>query len=294
MDSVKRILVATDGSHDASEAIGWLGDFPLPADAAIDVVSAVRLPFAMDQVVALGWREFLTESERVVAEARRRLEKRWHAVTGRVLEGDPREVVVEAANKDASDLVVVGARGLGAVASLFLGSVSLGVTRHAPCPVLVCRGTARPVRRVTIAIDGSADARAAAEYFATLPLPSDLRIRIVGVVEPLRYPTSAPGFIGATLRTAMQDYENETRERLEATLAPLATTFRSRVRSVVTTTPTGAPAAMILREAELDESDLIVVGARGLGALERVALGSVSEAVLRHATCPVLVVRPRG
>jgi nucleotide-binding universal stress UspA family protein len=294
MDSVKRILVATDGSHDANEAIGWLADFPLPADAAIDVVNAVRLPFAMDQVVALGWQEFLTESERVVAEGRRRLEKRWGAVTGRVLEGDAREVVVGAAKKAASDLIVVGARGLGAVASFLLGSVSLGITRHAPCPVLVCRGTARPVRRVTIAVDGSADARAAVEYFAALPLPSDLRVRIVGVVEPLRYPTSAPGFIGATLRGAMQDYENEARARLESTLAPLATMFRSRVRSVVITTPTGAPAAMILREAELDDSDLIVVGARGLGALERVALGSVSEAVLRHARCPVLVVRPRG
>jgi nucleotide-binding universal stress UspA family protein len=66
------------------------------------------------------------------------------------------------------------------------------------------------------------------------------------------------------------------------------------VRSVVTATPAGAPAATIVRTAETDGSDLIVVGARGLGMLERVALGSVSESVLRHATCPVLVVRPRA
>jgi nucleotide-binding universal stress UspA family protein len=65
------------------------------------------------------------------------------------------------------------------------------------------------------------------------------------------------------------------------------------VRSVVTTTPTGQPAATILREAEMSDADLIVVGARGLGLLERVALGSVSESVLRHAGCPVVVVRPR-
>ncbi len=135
---------------------------------------------------------------------------------------------------------------------------------------------------------------AALEFFADLPLPSDLRVRLVGVVEPLRYPTSAPGFIGDTLRSVVQDFENESRQRLEATLAPLAATLRSRVRSIVTTTPTGAPAGTILREAELDHSDLIVVGARGLGTLERLALGSVSESVLRHATCPVLVVRPRG
>jgi len=294
MDSVKRILVATDGSHDAGQAIDWLADFPLPADAAIEVVNAVRLPFPLDAIVALGWEEFVAGSQRVVAEARGRLEKRWPAVSGRLLDGDPREAIVDAATKGRSDLIVLGARGLGAVASFLLGSVSLGITRHAPCPVLVCRGAPRPVRTVTIAVDGSADARAALEFFADLPLPSDLRVRLVGVVEPLRYPTSAPGFIGDTLRAAMQDFENESRQRLEAALAPLAETLRSRVRSIVTTTPTGAPAATILREAELDESDLIVVGARGLGALERIALGNVSESVLRHATCPVLVVRPHG
>jgi nucleotide-binding universal stress UspA family protein len=58
-------------------------------------------------------------------------------------------------------------------------------------------------------------------------------------------------------------------------------------------TPKGAPAATILKEAEAHDGNLIVVGARGLGALKRTALGSVSESVLRHARCPVLVVRPR-
>ena len=116
--------------------------------------------------MALGWRDFLAESERVVGEPQRRLEKRWPAVAGRVLEGDPREVIVEAATQAGSDLIVLGARGLGAVASFLFGSVSLGVTRHAPCPVLVCRGAPRPVRAVTVAVDGSADASAAVEYFA--------------------------------------------------------------------------------------------------------------------------------
>jgi nucleotide-binding universal stress UspA family protein len=294
MDGVRRILVATDGSHAAAQAIDWLADFPLPADAAVDVVNAVELPYPMKEVVTLGWREFLAESQRAVAEARERLAKRWPVVTGQVLEGDAREVVVEAARKGPSDLIVLGARGLSAVASFLLGSVSLGVSRHAPCPVLVCRGAARPVRRVTIAVDGSDDARAAVKYFAALPLPPELRVKFVGVVEPLRYPTSVPGVLGITLRDVARDFEDATRKHLEAALAAPAAMLRARVRSVVTTTPIGAPAATILREAELDHSDLIVVGARGLGALGRVAFGSVSERVLRHALCPVLVVRPRG
>jgi len=292
--TIKRILVATDGSPDAERAIDWLEEFPLPADAAVDVVSAVQAPFAADAAVALGWSEFVAENERVVAEARRRLEKRWSAVTGRVLDGDPRRAIVEAARRAGSDLIVLGARGLGAVASFLLGSVSLGVARHAPCPVLVFREPARPVRTVTIAIDSSADARVAFEFFADLPLPPDLRVRLVGVVVPLGYPTSVPGFMGSTLRSVAQDFENEARRSLEAELRPLAARLRPRVRSVVIAIPAGAPATTIVRTAEAEGSDLIVLGARGLGTFERLALGSVSESVLRHATCPVLVVRPRG
>src|SRR5262249_2234225 len=174
----------------------------------------VEARFATNAAVALGCREFVGENERVVAEARGRLAKRWPAVSANVLDGDPRKAIVDAAAKFGSDLIVLGARGLGAVASFLLGSVSLGVSRHAPCPALVCRGTPRPVRNGTIAIDGSADARAAFDFLAALPLPSSLRVRLIGVVEPLRYPSSAPGFIDATLRSVIQDVENEGREHL--------------------------------------------------------------------------------
>jgi nucleotide-binding universal stress UspA family protein len=288
-----KILVATDGSPDAIQAVEWLEHLPLPEDAAVEVVSAMPYPTPSEAAVAAAWREVRTETERVVDDAVQRIAKRRSAVTGRVLAGaEPRAAILDAAAQGPADLVVLGARGLGAVASFLLGSVSLGVTRHAPCPVLVCKGAPRPMRTVTLALDGSADARAAVEFFCRLPLPPELVVRVIGVVEPLRYPTSAPGIIGPTLRAAMQDLENERRQALEAALTPVVAALRPRLRKLITTLPTGAPAATILREAEAHGSDLVVVGARGLGALERIALGSVSEAVLRHASCPVLVVRP--
>jgi nucleotide-binding universal stress UspA family protein len=292
--SVKRVLVATDGSDEAAGAIDWLATFPLPSDVAVEVVSVAQLPFTAEAVAALGRRELRAQSEQVVDDARRRLAKRWPDVVARVLDGDPRRAIVDAATESGADLIVLGARGLGAVASFLLGSVSLGVTRYAPCPVLVCRGAARPVRGVTVALDGSSDAQAALDVFSALPLPPELRVRLVGVVAPVRRPSSAPAFLAPSLTMAAQQLENEARERLEAALAPAATALRSRVRNVVTATPTGAPAATILREAETDGSDLIVVGARGIGMVERVTLGSVSETILRQAACSVLVVRPRA
>ncbi len=289
-----RILVATDGSNDAVGAVEWLAAFPLPADTAIEVVTAARLPFAAEAIVAMGWREFLAESQRVVDDTVGRLSKRWAHVTGRVLDGDAREAIVEAATQGKADLLVLGARGLGAVASFLLGSVSVGVTRDAPCPILVCRGPARPVRAVTVAHDGSADARLALDFCSRLPLAPDVAVRLVGVVEPLPYPATAPEIVASRLRALRQDLEDEARSKLEATLAEAAALLRPRVGTLRTVTPRGAPAATILKEAEAHDSDLIVVGARGLGALKRITLGSVSETVLRHATCPVLVVRRRG
>jgi len=58
--------------------------------------------------------------------------------------------------------------------------------------------------------------------------------------------------------------------------------------------PKGVAAAMILEAVRVHDGDLIVVGARGQGALKRMALGSVSESVLHQAKCPVLVVRQQA
>jgi nucleotide-binding universal stress UspA family protein len=282
-----RILLATDGSPDATQAVDWLTQFPLPSDAAIDVVSSIPWP----ESVTKAGRELWKHAESIVEDARRRLAKRWSCVSGRVADGDPRSVIVETAAASGSTLVVLGARSLGVVASALLGSVSLGVARHAPCPVLVCKGAVRPLRSVTIGLDGSDAARAALDYFAALPLPTDLAVRLVGVVEPLRYPSV--DIVSPQLVELMKEYEDERRSQLESVLGGGCAELRGRVRKVTTTTLVGQAAPSILSEAATQPSDLVVVGARGLGPVKRLLLGSVSEAVLRHASCSVLIVRPR-
>ena len=289
-----QLLVATDGSRDASEAVEWLSHFPLPAEAAVEVVSVVPPSILDDRVLGTPWAELRRQTEWVVDDARARLAKRWPRATARILQGDARAALVDAATERGADLVVLGARGLGAIASMFLGSVSLGVARHAPCSVLVCRATPRPVQTVTIGVDGGDDASEAVRIFRDLPLPPGLVVRVVGVVEPWRYPSSAPSFISPALTAALKDYEAERRRELGTVVAAAAEELRWRVGRVVSATPVGTPPEVIIRDAEEHGSDLIVVGARGRSRFERFVLGSVSESVLRHAGCPVLVARPRG
>ena len=282
-----RIVVGTDGSSDAAQAVESLTHFPLPIDASIDIVSAIPWP----ESTTRAGRELWKHATATVEQARSRLNKRWNDVAAAVDDGDPRIVITDAAAARGADLVVVGARSLGVVATALLGSVSLGVARHAPCAVLVCKGGGQPLRTVTMALDGSLPARAAFDYFAALPLPADLTVRLVGVVEPLRYPSA--DLVTAELAELMKEYEDERRRELDRVLAVAAAELRRRVHKVSTLTVVGQAAPSILSEAAKQPSDLIVVGARGLGTVKRLLLGSVSESVLRHASCSVLIVRAK-
>jgi len=285
-----RVLMATDGSPDARDAVEWLLRAPLPADARISVISAMPVPVAYE-ALKMSWSELRKQASDVVEDAGRRLAERWSNVTVRIVEGDPRRVILEAADGEGSDLIVLGARGLGAVASFLLGSVSLGVAHQAPCPVLVCKGPPRPIKSVTIGIDGSEHARAALRFVCRLPLAADVSLHLVSIAELLRFPSTAPGIITPQLRAAMRDYEDQARRKLDEVLAA-AVAEVPRGTAVSIATAIGPLAPSILAETDKQGSDLIVVGARGLGAVKRMFLGSVSESVLRHATCPVLVVHP--
>jgi nucleotide-binding universal stress UspA family protein len=158
--------------------------------------------------------------------------------------------------------------------------------------VLVCNGTPPTVRTVTVAHDGSPGARAALRFVTALPLTPAMRLSLVGVAEAIRYPSIAPGILEPTLRAVIAEAEDERCRSLRAVLAPELAAVRGHV-SVELGVNVGTPARSVVEDADATDTDVLVVGARGLGAVKRLALGSVSESVLRHVGCPVLVVRGR-
>ena len=283
-----RVLLATDGSDDARTATEWLRRLPLPVGREVLVLSVVRPPLlpAVPDVTAEVWRTLLDEARRLVDETAAGLER----AKGSVVEGDPIDRIVATAEEWGADLIVLGARGLGAVQEILLGSVSLGVARYAPCPVLVCKGTPHEIRTITAGIDGSDHAGRALAWLDALPLAPGTRVRLLGVVEPERYPSTAPAMVRQSLHDALTALDAERTAALERALVALVPAVKHATADV--SVVTGGPADVIVREAQRHGSDLIVLGARGLGMVKRLLLGSVSEAVVRHAACPVLVVRP--
>jgi nucleotide-binding universal stress UspA family protein len=288
-----RVMLAIDGSNDARTATEWLATLPLPADTTVMVLSVANVPPPV--TVSLGpteaWGHTVTQAaHRVAADAVERLKVRWAATELRVPAGDPRAVIPEQADEWDADLIVMGSRGLGAVTGFMLGSVSTAVVHAARCPVLIVKGGIRPLRRVLVAVDGSADARTAARFVARLALPPSVTLRLLGVVEPPEYPLVAPELGTPMLFEAIEQIVTERRRALDEELVALTPELavRAPVEPVIVE---GHPAAEIARSARNGGADLVVVGARGLGPVKRLLLGSVSERVLHDSDCPVLVVK---
>jgi nucleotide-binding universal stress UspA family protein len=133
-----RILVAIDGSSDARAAVAWLGRLPLPGDHTVRLVTVVgpTIGFSdLDKTQAVR-AELVAEARRLVENTASELRIGGRSARGEVIvEDDLREAIVATAREWDADLIAMGARGLGAVARFFLGSVpppSRG-RRRAPC-----------------------------------------------------------------------------------------------------------------------------------------------------------------
>lgn len=287
-----RVLLATDGSEDARAATAWLSQFPLPPSSDLRVISVVQIPIPVLDVppVQALQKSMLDEAQREADAARSGLAPRFRTAEAQVAEGDARDVIARMATQWAADLIVLGARGLGAVAGALLGSVSIGVARHAHCSVVVVKGATGRMRRALLALDGSAHSEAAAAFLARLPLGPGFTVRLLGVVERPHYPATTPALAAGLVRQAIQKVVEERRGALEQALAKAAGLFAG-VKTVERQVVTGRPADEIVAASARGDVDVVVLGARGLGALERFLLGSVSEGVLRHADRPVLIVK---
>ncbi len=215
----------------------------------------------------------------------------WRTLRSETRRGNPAEEVLRAAEEAPFDMIVVGSRGLGAVARFLLGSVAERVARHARCPVLVARPGEGTFQKVLLGVDGSTCSEDAANWLLRLPLPAESTVRLVTVIPPMDDIVRASRMVPLPLAEDPVGLDQRLRDEAQQRLESLAAPFEQTGRKVDAEVRGGHGALGLLEAAEEWGADLIVVGAHGLSAIDRFLLGSVSEHVLRHAPCSVLVVK---
>jgi len=295
-----RVLLAYDASKGAEQAASLAIATPWPSGSSVRVVAVMEPTAALVPGPPMATARMMSspdvEAQIVdflqaeVAALVGRLEAAGLEAAGNVLRGRPATVLVEEAGTYEADLVLVGSRGHGPIASLVLGSVSAEVVDHAPCPVLVARGTGAD--RVLLASDGSFHAAHAESIIAHWPIFADAHIRVVSVAEVARPWHS--GIAPTMYRQAMVAYAkdvDEAKTRHLDVARDAAARLNAAGRTVDATLRVGDAAAEIIEEASSWGADLVVLGSRGLTGLTRLVLGSVARNVLHGSTSSVLVVR---
>ena len=288
-----RILLATDGSREAELAATTAAALAKGTDSELHVVHVG--PF-----MPMLFSSMEEEPARMAREARKTLDGavgQLEAAGGDVAQahlrvGGASEEIVALAEELGAGLIVMGNRGRGGVRRALMGSVSDSVVRHAHCPVLVVR--AEPIvfpTRILLTTDGSREAELASSSAADLAerTGSELHVVYVGHMPPVFYESPGATTLDLDLQSRMQERaEEEARTRLDEQV--------QRVRGAGGEVAgaharVGRPDAVIVELAEELGAGLIVLGSRGLGPLRSALMGSVSDSIVRHARCAVLVVR---
>lgn len=135
-------------------------------------------------------------------------------------------------------------------------------------------------RKILVAYDTSEQAEAAFAHGLELAARLQAELLVLSIARPPEPPT----------RVELEAVLDHAREHYEAAFTRLRALAAQRGVAVRTAVEVGHPAEQIVRVAERDHSELIVMGRRGKTQFQRWMLGSVSERVLRYAHCPVLVV----
>lgn len=145
------------------------------------------------------------------------------------------------------------------------------------------------LRKVLLPTDFSGCANYAMSYAASIARATGATIICVHVVEPI---VPAVGYTGLAEPMPIADISEQLEDSAERELPQLAECEEFNGLDVEEVIVHGDAAAEIVRVAAEQEVDLIVVSSHGRTGLGRILFGSTAEAVVRHASCPVLVVKP--
>jgi nucleotide-binding universal stress UspA family protein len=294
---IARVLLSTDFSHCAARALDyalamvnwWKAE--LHVLHVLEFLPGMNPEYPINQTYLDQLRKEATNQlsglERRVAEAGLSIHKRIDC-------GIPSQRIEAVAAELRADLIVMGTHGRTGLEHVLVGSTAERAVRIASCPVLTVkvRGDASQVavpagepkfRRLLIPVDFSASSLEALEYGVQLAKHVGSTVTILHALEPVAYGLDFTIGSGVEWRKQKAYVEG----RLEI-LRALCTSNGVTAEHVL---KAGLPADSIRDYVGRQQPDLVIMGTHGRRGISRMLSGSVAEAMLRHAPCPVLTVR---
>lgn len=280
------IVVGYDGSSDADLALSWATATARLTDRQVRVVVAGMDPDKRS-VLDRDWDQSIAQDaasrvEVVVNQAAG--ENQPPSVTVDVVDGEPLEVLLEAA--DGAAMVVVGSQGHGPIEGRWVGSVSQQLVGHAGSDaVVVVRAAHHPgAKEIVVGVDGSPSSRRALDFACSRAEATGESVTAVHAYRGLRGPNGGLGGSPSASDVEIIDAAERTAAELIAGAAEDHPDVAMRATAVF-----GRASRVLPRLS--DDASLIVVGTRGHNSLVQLVLGSVAQAALHRANCPVAVVR---
>jgi nucleotide-binding universal stress UspA family protein len=283
MGRYRKILVALDRSESGRNALQQAFKLANEEKCWITVTSVV--PPYEGEIELVGVKDIRAALRKPCEEALAEVEN--IARTERMLvktvceEGEVHERIVDLADAENCDVIVMGRRGLHSIERALIGSVTARVIGHTQRDVLVVpKGTAVGWKKIVMATDGSKHSAMATERAISFAQSYGGELRIVSVVDvPSEFYAEAPQAVEDLVRKA-KGYVAEVKKQAEAA-GVKAETFVGEAEADVA----------ITKLAKEQNADMIIIGSHGRTGLRRLLMGSVAEKVIGYAPCPVLVVK---
>ncbi|MDQ3189569.1 MAG: universal stress protein [Pseudomonadota bacterium] len=295
-----KILVAVDGSSYSRMAIDFVASRKTLLKSKSDIqVLNVQSPLPANPARVLGnqvvRKYYAEEAEAILKPVRDRFQKAGLNAIVRYVVGRPASEISAAADKDNTDLVILGSQGHSALSGMLLGSVTNEVLVRTKIPMLILRGDAKDFSdslKVGIAVDGSSHSRAVVKYllrhlefFGANP-----QLTLINVVQD--YALTLPS-VESIVQPAFS--ESEVRkfqdESFEGAVKPARALLQKRgVLDANEVRLAGNPGDALSAYAK-KKLDLLVLGSHGHGAFKAAVMGSVAARVAARCSVPLLLVR---
>jgi len=293
-----KILCATDLSNDSNRVV--------PYGLALARAFEAKLPVAhcLD-LTPLSYGELFPHvSPDRVREMVRQAEERIRCLVGEtdvrweplIVSGSASLAIAQAIDEQVVDLVITSTRSRPGLRRMILGSVTETILHSTSAPVLAIRNPEHEflgpdarslfLRRILVGCDFSADSEAAVAYGLSLARRFDAELHLFHSLEPTIY-----RYLNVTTGTLADDIERAVEQTVRQKLSGIVPGDKHPWCRVKSAFANGAPHTQIVKYAQREAIDLIIVGRRGQRLIEKLLVGSTADRVLRQASSPVLVVQ---